>query len=1726
MLSKVNKENLKAFSRPKFELKIEDIKGNFVLTDEAKTRLQKIKNFFDSRIPIMLEGPTGTSKTKTIQVLCEVLHKKKVRINLSSETTIEDLIGRLGSGGTDSWSSFRFVPGPFTEAFSKGKVLLLDEVNLGQKAVLQCMETALDTGEIKQDIPGCGTIKVSKSDDFIIVATQNPKIEGFTNQRDELSQKFLSRFTVVEFPSFEIEELRIIAKGIAQKNNYKKNDIVKKISDFHYRWVYKEEDSKSSKQCFTVRDISATIKAISGGEDPNDAVNCFYGSRYKGKEFNHLTNILKTDYKELYKDLNKIPELPKDFPKCYSNFSLKKAFYFAKIAKNNGRHLLIVGKEGSGITQVAKWISWYFTPEEKRKENFLFIFSPETTVSDMIGKFTPKADTVDSSSGLFEWRNGPLTLAVKYGYSGVFDNISSAQAKVIESLNALLDPKDTEEDYYFEIPQNTKEPKIRIHNDFLFVATCDLNNIEKLSPAFLNRFTVINLENQLEGATEKQEKEAIKYIIESEKIELSKKDDIIDNIYKIYKENKLNMSLLARFTKATIRLFELIKDEENIEEITKYMKDIILTKKINIDIPVIIQNKASNIFDKNEQMSTDERFYFQNSPNLRSLMTHLYICSECRIPVCLVGATGLGKTSMARAFCEIVRREYPTLYSFHMDTQLSDLYGIFNFEAGRAVIQDGPLVRTMENGQIFIADEFNLAEEAVLQTIIIALEPADENSIFLVPDTGKKIERKKSFFFIACQNDLSTSGRKKLPEIIQKRLRTFEYPSPMIKDLQNSIEEMIKFEKIKDSKFELYIDFPSRIANFMYQLNEANIPEIGKWSMRNIRKLYRRITKQQIDDSSYFNITVEHQIVFYILGTIPGGKEEKLIAYEKVADLLKKTFDLKDELYEKIKNCIESNPRIIEINKKKFLVKGDSLESLKEKEKNDKLKSYTNAAGEAGILLDKPIEDKIDLSSLYETLFYILFSHYKEPLLLCGPSGYKSKLAKDISPSACTINFYPEISNSQLIGSTSLVINYQAKEYYLEQICKICKKEEKLKDLKEDLQDYYKEKKKESIQIREKKAKELKKKLKEKKENKIDDKKKNLNKKGENESESDEEKKNKEKKEESDEENEESDDNKIQKNKKSNEGKKVKKKKEEESDEDNENSEDDKTKKTKNKKKKEEELDDDDNSEDNKKKAKNKKKKEEESDEDNENSEDNKKKKTKNKKKNEEESDDDDEPENNKKKKNKKKNDEEESDDDDDENSEDDKIKRRKDDSDEEDSSNEKDDDKVETKIKYNKIKKFEEKIDKIIKKCKEEKILPKCFENIVEHLQKNLTEFNFSFSEGIFGDFTSVFKTGILTEKIFSQSPLIAENLPNLPPQVIERCNDLFNYNPKICLSEDSCNTFTGEDKELSGFADGFRVIATSTELAIRNLSDAAQSRFTIIYTTSYKPEERNLLIQILYKETPEEFYIFLKKYKENFRKELSFLYVTKIINILKLLNSKYEKEERNQEEIRKKNICLAIHLALKFIMDKPRSKSKFKKILNEIYSNFYHLKDKEEEENEIEIEDKNPFEFLDEELHSNWCNLSISSCDLNEDIDNNLAFIKPFNKLLEHIFISIALNFPLIIEGGTGKGRKSAIYYMAKILGYDVIYFNISNSTTVDDLFCKKMPDEKDGSMVFKDIRSLLLDGIDANVKKDKNCIIILDNIQQANSNVLESLIPVFDINTKSILVQGEEIIKRTYK
>ena len=89
-------------------------------------------------------------------------------------------------------------------------------------------------------------------------------------------------------------------------------------------------------------------------------------------------------------------------------------------------------------------------------------------------------------------------------------------------------------------------------------------------------------------------------------------------------------------------------------------------------------------------------------------------------------------------------------------------------------------------------------------------------------------------------------------------------------------------------------------------------------------------------------------------------------------------------------------------------------------------------------------------------------------------------------------------------------------------------------------------------------------------------------------------------------------------------------------------------------------------------------------------------------------------------------------------------------------------------------------------------------------------------------------------------------------------------------------------------------------------------------------------------------------------------------------------------------------------------------------------------------------------------------------------------------------------------------------------MIEFSLSNSTTLEDLFCKEIPIQEGDKIKFLNIRSKLLDTIN---KAQKNNIIYLKNIEQASANILEALIPVFDKSRKQILISTGIINKGIY-
>ena len=73
--------------------------------------------------------------------------------------------------------------------------------------------------------------------------------------------------------------------------------------------------------------------------------------------------------------------------------------------------------------------------------------------------------------------------------------------------------KNNPDQEYFDLPENSEKPRIHINPKFRMICTWNINNIKEMSPAFVNRFDVIVLENQLEQLNDFQIKELISHMI-------------------------------------------------------------------------------------------------------------------------------------------------------------------------------------------------------------------------------------------------------------------------------------------------------------------------------------------------------------------------------------------------------------------------------------------------------------------------------------------------------------------------------------------------------------------------------------------------------------------------------------------------------------------------------------------------------------------------------------------------------------------------------------------------------------------------------------------------------------------------------------------------------------------------------------------------------------------------------------------------------------------------------------------------------------------------------------------------------------------------------------------------------------------------------------------------------------------------------------------------------------
>jgi len=510
-------------------------KQGFILTEKSMERMALLIHYILNGIPVLLEGNTGTSKTRTTLTACNYIKKflkkknesrKLIRYNLSAETKIDDIISKYVND-QNSLVGLKIQNGPFVKAYIKGQIILFDEINLAPPNVLQCIQQSLDNDFLSIETNGKCLLEYKKHHNFAIVATQNPNKGAFEGKRHELGTEFLSRFQKIFFPDILKEEMYEIAFGIAQNIGYLNNDVNKKkkllteIVNFHYELI-RETQSQDDMQFFTIREIESVIECLANEESLSDLIMTIYGGRFRQEKKELLKcKLINNNILSNFKSNNE--DLPEDFPNCFINKSLIQTVKGVLLSLRNKRNVIIVGNNESGLTQIAEWCCSYYNEKKssiKKNKKLICFCTKNLECSDLIGsrKISNNEDE-NNNNELLKFEPRFLYKAVYKGYCVILDSINEAPSRVIERLNCLLDKKNNDEESYFDVPENPENPSIKINENFRIICTSNFEKINQISPSFINRFEVIVLEDQLKTITNPHE--LVKFLCEKHQNEFN-----------------------------------------------------------------------------------------------------------------------------------------------------------------------------------------------------------------------------------------------------------------------------------------------------------------------------------------------------------------------------------------------------------------------------------------------------------------------------------------------------------------------------------------------------------------------------------------------------------------------------------------------------------------------------------------------------------------------------------------------------------------------------------------------------------------------------------------------------------------------------------------------------------------------------------------------------------------------------------------------------------------------------------------------------------------------------------------------------------------------------------------------------------------------------------------------------------------------------------------------------
>lgn len=166
----------------------------------AENEVDRFEAAFNTRLPVMLKGPTGCGKTRFLEYMAFRLKRPLIPIACHEDLFASDLIGRFLLKNEETvW-----VDGPLTQAVRIGAICYLDEIVEARKDTTVVIHPLTDhrrtlhidrTGEVLAAHP-----------DFQLVISYNP---GYQSVLKDLKQSTRQRFVSLVFdypvPEREIE---------------------------------------------------------------------------------------------------------------------------------------------------------------------------------------------------------------------------------------------------------------------------------------------------------------------------------------------------------------------------------------------------------------------------------------------------------------------------------------------------------------------------------------------------------------------------------------------------------------------------------------------------------------------------------------------------------------------------------------------------------------------------------------------------------------------------------------------------------------------------------------------------------------------------------------------------------------------------------------------------------------------------------------------------------------------------------------------------------------------------------------------------------------------------------------------------------------------------------------------------------------------------------------------------------------------------------------------------------------------------------------------------------------------------------------------------------------------------------------------------------------------------------------------------------------------------------